>query len=171
MIQQQDQPLPDETLIEATIRAARRGKAGALEQFQSLARDYPEHCARRLHADLHQLAIDTLTSRLGGDDMKGITWGIALEAKLKAEADRLRAEAPPSAAVELAVEVAVFAGAEYWAAAAMANGKGGDGYQKRETAALRRYLVALRTCAQIAKIEQRRANPSGRLLELCERED
>jgi hypothetical protein len=165
---QQEQPLPDEVMIEATIRAARRGKAGAIEQFESLARDYPEHCARRLHADLHQLAVDLLTSRLGGDDMKGITYGIALEAKLRALADRLRAEAPPSAAVDLVVEAVVFAWAEYWAAAAMANGSGGgDGWQKRENAAQRRYLTALQRFAQIARLEQRRSNPAGRLLELC----
>jgi hypothetical protein len=143
---------PPAKAIRDVVDRARDGEAKALAELERLASRYPAAVARAASSDLTVAARRTLAKALAEDDPAA---RLVVECRLATMADDL-AGAAPGPATRLAAAQAAFHTAEAWLIGTL-NARSLVGTSpaqlRREHAALRRSLTALRAYAAIRKLE------------------
>jgi hypothetical protein len=143
-------PPPSRDIL-ALYERARAGEDGALAAFTALAREHPRPVAQATGASLQRAARRVLADQVAKDP--------AIRAAFVARVEALEAELIPDGcgiATKLLASVVAQAHNEWWAlcaAGAKRLTSAGPAELRREHAALRRYLGALRSYAQIERLE------------------
>jgi hypothetical protein len=146
---------------EAIYNLVHRRADGAVQRLQALAREFPDVFESEVQSDVVRLARGILA------DKESATGGIKLRDDLLARMHLVSADfagPDPSPARRLCADVVSFAWAEHWLLAIVVGGNRGDEQShqasKRLQGAQQRLLSALRTHAQIERIETRRPRPA-----------
>jgi len=143
---------PAREQIKAAIAEVRAKRPGALVQFEEMASAHPSIVVAELGSDLARLARHALAAQaMSGHDAHRV----GLEQQVILVAAEL-AGASPSPAVRLLSELAAFAWAVHWVAAASAAHKGTDSpaSARRQNAALRRFAAAVKAIEQVKGLER-----------------
>jgi hypothetical protein len=141
--------------IRALAKRVMAKEAGAYTEFRRLAEAYPVPVVAEMRTNLAELARTTFaTKTMGGNG----AYEIGLEAQQRLLLRELVGEAP-STALRLVAETVVYSWTEYWTVSAGIAHRDSMWNSpmalRRQGAALRRFLQALKACRQVALLEGR----------------
>lgn len=161
------QPLSPDDLakVKAEIRQVlddcKAGNPDALARLRKLGADHPDLVINATSADLFTLAVQALLKRCCGDpDPKKAAFEEVIKLRIRSLTAELAGE-NPSPIRRLCARAAAYADLEFWLAQMVAtNSKPfSPALDRRLNSAHKRYLAALKTLAQISRLEQPRPRP------------
>jgi hypothetical protein len=144
-------PAPAPKQVKALLARVKAKEAGAYQRLVRMAGDFPELVVEETAADLEWAAKTTFLSR----NLKDAEFVLGAETKLELLRRDL-AGPGPSPALKLVVEVVVFAWLEHWALSTVAAARlqsSSPMELRRQNAAQRRYLTAIKTYLQVSAFE------------------
>jgi hypothetical protein len=151
-IDTQPPPLPSRNDLRRLIGEVRNGVQGARGELHRLAVAYPEVIVEATYTDLASLATETLANHVGGDD--ACTEGVKAKMRML-YAELVGDHASP--AIRLVTKAVVFAWLEHWILSLSASTRvqqTSDMHLRRQNAAHRRFIRAVKTYSQIAALDR-----------------